>query len=58
MTEKELLFAAKTAWRNTPRCIGRFQWNSLEVRILTSFFYRGPKEEEDQNCTVNQKDLF
>lgn len=31
MTEKELLFAAKTAWRNTPRCIGRFQWNSLEL---------------------------
>ena len=31
MTQKELIFAAKTAWRNTPRCIGRYQWSSLQV---------------------------
>lgn len=31
MTEKELIFAAKTAWRNAPRCIGRIQWNNLQV---------------------------
>lgn len=31
MTEKELIFATKTAWRNAPRCIGRIQWNNLQV---------------------------
>ncbi|KAL9981801.1 hypothetical protein ACROYT_G010554 [Oculina patagonica] len=31
LTEKELIFAAKTAWRNAPRCIGRIQWNNLQV---------------------------
>lgn len=31
LTEQELIFAAKTAWRNAPRCIGRIQWNNLQV---------------------------
>ncbi|KAK2574222.1 Nitric oxide synthase [Acropora cervicornis] len=31
LLEKELLFAAKTAWRNASRCIGRIQWNNLKV---------------------------
>ena len=34
LTEKELIFAAKTAWRNAPRCIGRIQWNNLQVLLL------------------------
>ena len=33
MTEKELIFASKTAWRNAPRCIGRIQWNNLQVLV-------------------------
>ncbi|XP_039248117.2 nitric oxide synthase 1-like isoform X2 [Styela clava] len=31
LTEYELIFGAKTAWRNAPRCIGRIQWNKLQV---------------------------
>lgn len=31
LTEKELIFGAKTAWRNASRCIGRIQWNKLHV---------------------------
>lgn len=31
LLEKELVFAAKTAWRNASRCIGRIQWNNLKV---------------------------
>eukprot|EP00795_Rhopilema_esculentum_P015604 gene15604-6880_t len=28
---KELIFGAKNAWRNAARCIGRIQWNKLQV---------------------------
>ncbi|KAM4701870.1 nitric oxide synthase, inducible [Discoglossus pictus] len=31
LTEDELMFATKQAWRNAPRCIGRIQWNNLQV---------------------------
>lgn len=31
LTEYELTFGAKAAWRNAPRCIGRIQWNKLQV---------------------------
>ncbi|XP_062619237.1 nitric oxide synthase 1-like isoform X1 [Saccostrea cucullata] len=31
LTSSELTFGAKTAWRNAPRCIGRIQWNKLQV---------------------------
>jgi len=31
LTMGELVFGAKTAWRNAPRCIGRIQWNKLQV---------------------------
>ncbi|KAK2574255.1 Nitric oxide synthase, partial [Acropora cervicornis] len=31
LLEKELVFAAKTAWRNASRCIERIQWNNLKV---------------------------
>ncbi|KAM9320302.1 nitric oxide synthase, inducible [Gastrophryne carolinensis] len=31
LTQDELIFAAKQAWRNAPRCIGRIQWNNLQV---------------------------
>lgn len=30
-TYDELTFATKTAWRNAVRCIGRIQWNRLQV---------------------------
>jgi len=28
----EIIFGARTAWRNTARCSGRSQWNSLQIR--------------------------
>lgn len=30
--EAELIYGAKTAWRNSNRCIGRIHWGSLQVR--------------------------
>ena len=38
-TEAELVFGAKTAWRNAPRCIGRIQWTKLQV-IFANFCRR------------------
>lgn len=34
LTETELIFGAKLAWRNAPRCIGRIQWSKLQVENL------------------------
>ncbi|KAL7977920.1 hypothetical protein Chor_010872 [Crotalus horridus] len=31
LLEAELVFGAKHAWRNAPRCLGRIQWNKLQV---------------------------
>ncbi|XP_050436127.1 nitric oxide synthase, salivary gland isoform X2 [Adelges cooleyi] len=31
LTETELVFGAKLAWRNSSRCIGRIQWAKLQV---------------------------
>ena len=38
LKETELIFGAKLAWRNAPRCIGRIQWSKLQVRLHTTFF--------------------
>lgn len=32
LLEAELVFGAKHAWRNAARCLGRIQWNKLQVR--------------------------
>lgn len=32
LTYQELVFAARTAWRNAPRCVNRIVWRQLEVR--------------------------
>ena len=34
LKETELIFGAKLAWRNAPRCIGRIQWSKLQVSSL------------------------
>ncbi|XP_058035287.1 nitric oxide synthase 3 isoform X3 [Ahaetulla prasina] len=31
LVEAELVFGAKHAWRNAARCLGRIQWNKLQV---------------------------
>ena len=33
-TEDELLWGARIAWRNTPRCVGKFYWKGLAVRDM------------------------
>lgn len=33
LTETELTFGAKLAWRNSARCIGRIQWAKLQVSL-------------------------
>lgn len=33
LLEPELIFGAKQAWRNAARCLGRIQWNKLQVRM-------------------------
>src|SRR6202034_3848817 len=33
-TPEELAFAARVAWRNSSRCIGRLYWRTLRVRDL------------------------
>ena len=43
LTEPELIFGAKMAWRNAPRCIGRIQWNKLHVRYCIVCFERKRK---------------
>ena len=36
LTEQELAFGAKLAWRNASRCIGRKQW--LNLKVQCSFY--------------------
>ncbi|XP_066924992.1 nitric oxide synthase, inducible-like [Clytia hemisphaerica] len=47
LTEQELAFGAKLAWRNAPRCIARKQWNSLK---LFDFRHCQSAEEIFQRC--------
>jgi nitric-oxide synthase len=32
LTYEELVFGARTAWRNAPRCVNRIVWRQLEVQ--------------------------
>lgn len=34
LTEQELTYGARLAWRNASRCIGRIQWANLHVCIV------------------------
>lgn len=38
LTETELIYGAKLAWRNSARCIGRIQWSKLQVNIYLFIF--------------------
>lgn len=38
LTETELIYGAKLAWRNSARCIGRIQWSKLQVLTMFSYF--------------------
>ncbi|KAG0723989.1 Nitric oxide synthase [Chionoecetes opilio] len=33
LTQTELVYGAKLAWRNAPRCIGRIQWSKLQICV-------------------------
>lgn len=48
LRESELVFGAKQAWRNAPRCVGRIQWGKLQVRLASKhpgWGLRGTKKE-------------
>lgn len=38
LTKEELIFGARLAWRNTPRCIGRIQYKKLHVSYHSLLF--------------------
>lgn len=38
LTETELVYGAKLAWRNSVRCIGRIQWSKLQVSLHLTIF--------------------
>lgn len=38
LTETELIYGAKLAWRNSARCIGRIQWSKLQVSRFSTHF--------------------
>ena len=35
LTYEELVYAARTAWRNAPRCVNRIVWRQLEVMYFS-----------------------
>ena len=37
LKQTELIYGAKLAWRNAPRCIGRIQWSKLQVKYRIFF---------------------
>lgn len=43
LRESELVFGAKQAWRNAPRCVGRIQWGKLQVRLASTHPEWGPR---------------
>lgn len=45
LRESELVFGAKQAWRNAPRCVGRIQWGKLQVKPAGTCpdGYQGPE---------------
>ncbi|XP_067136813.1 nitric oxide synthase, inducible-like [Centruroides vittatus] len=48
LSEEELLFGAKMAWRNASRCIGRIQWNRLILQDARHV--RSTKEMFEKLC--------
>lgn len=45
LNDLELIFGAKTAWRNSARCIGRIQWSKLQVGSVGSCRWRWDWED-------------
>lgn len=52
LRESELVFGAKQAWRNAPRCVGRIQWGTLQVWPAGRHPVWGPGdvEEKKEGC--------
>ena len=48
LKETELIYGAKLAWRNAPRCIGRIQWSKLQV--FDARFTRNASEMFEAIC--------
>lgn len=52
LRESELVFGAKQAWRNAPRCVGRIQWGKLQVWLASKHPEWGPGDakEKKEGC--------
>ena len=52
LRESELVFGAKQAWRNAPRCVGRIQWGKLQVWLASQHpgWGQGDTGEEKMGC--------
>ena len=52
LRESELVFGAKQAWRNAPRCVGRIQWGKLQVWSASKHPEWGPGDakEKKEGC--------
>ncbi|XP_033173190.1 nitric oxide synthase isoform X2 [Drosophila mauritiana] len=57
LTETELIYGAKLAWRNSSRCIGRIQWSKLQVfdcRSAITIFPQRTDAKHDYRIWNNQ----
>lgn len=52
LRESELVFGAKQAWRNAPRCVGRIQWGKLQVWLTSKHpgWAVGDTKKEEEGC--------
>lgn len=55
LTEKELQYASKLAWRNNTRCIGRRYWEGLEIRDMRHLTH---EEDVAQAALDHVEDAF
>lgn len=51
LQESELVFGAKQAWRNAPRCVGRIQWGKLQVWLASRLpGWGGSRKGGEEGC--------
>lgn len=58
LTETELIYGAKLAWRNSARCIGRIQWSKLQVFIIERCFLISDKKYPVKTTVQKPKQVY
>lgn len=51
LRESELVFGAKQAWRNAPRCVGRIQWGKLQVWLASKHPESGLRDKKEERSS-------